>query len=348
MCFSSYGWGAFFYSVPAIPPITPQQYYQSPFLINHGYQQLTPASFFLRQFTPATTFYSTHQSLGSTEFGPTVKPEINTYTSGINKLSNACNFLILCFFLDNAVPTVDVRTQFATSPTNQYRGFAYRTTYDNGASANVIFVTGPEAQELQKQGIVPQLNVSSFSARTIASDATDSNAIQNNNINNVPNFNFQSFFRNPIGVQNFYSRSGRVLNDNKYPASTVPLNNPIPIAEFNDAFFKSTESSNKNSTSNESISNDTETATLETTTVKEAETAESMVTTVRVKSQEVNKNTISSEIPLKSEELNVTESVTVPTAVSESDKTTQLINENNSIEKNTTINGTEITSATSN
>lgn len=251
-------------------------------------------------------------------------------------------------FLDNVIPTVDVRTQFAPISTNQYRGFAYRTTYDNGASANVIFVTGPEAQQIQNQGIVPQLNVSSFSTRTIASDATDNNAIQDNsNINNVPTFNFQSFFRNPIGVQNIYSRSGRVLNDNKYPASTAPLNNPIPIAAFNDAFFKSTESSTENSTSNESVSNSNETTTLETTTAKEAETAESMVTTVRVKSQEVNKNTISSEIPLKFEDLNVTESTTVPTAVSESDKSTQLTNKNNSIEKNTTTNRTEINSATS-
>lgn len=158
-----------------------------------------------------------------------------------------------------------VRTNFIPGP-SEYRGFAYHTTYDDGGSANVVFVTG--AESVQLQSLYPAQR-----ARTLASDLTDANAADKQSIQSTLNSSFptsfqiiRSFFENPNeGIQNFYTRNNQLFksnepsNNSKYPAGTAPLEKPIPLQAF---------------LPNNSTTNTTETTT---TTPKEEEAAESII-----------------------------------------------------------------------
>lgn len=131
-----------------------------------------------------------------------------------------------------------VRTNFIPGP-SEYRGFAYHTTYDNGGSSNVVFVTGAESVQLQSLYPAQQ-------ARTLASDLTDANAGNTQTIQKTLNSSFptsfqtiRSFLENPTqGFQNFYSRNNQLfaantqLDNSKYPASTAPLQKSIPLDGF--------------------------------------------------------------------------------------------------------------------
>lgn len=127
---------------------------------------------------------------------------------------------------------------------SDYRGFAYHTTYDDGGSSNVVFVTGAESVQLLN------LLYPTQKTRTLASDITDENAVSDGkeeiqNSLNQSSFptSFQiihSFFENPSrGVQNFYERNSQLFTANaapenlRYPAGTAPLYKPIPLDTFN-------------------------------------------------------------------------------------------------------------------
>lgn len=161
-----------------------------------------------------------------------------------------------------------MRTNFLPGP-SEYRGFAYHTTYDNGGSSNVVFVTG--AESVQLQSLYP-----SQKARTFASDLTDANAANSSDIQLNSSFPtsfeiIRSFFQNPTeGIQNFYTRNNQLFESNtplensKYPASTAPLDKPIPL----NAFALNNNTANNNTAATEpSI----------TTTPNEVEAAESII-----------------------------------------------------------------------
>lgn len=176
-----------------------------------------------------------------------------------------------------------VRTNFIPGP-NEYRGFAYHTSYDDGGSSNVVFVTG--AESVQLQSLYP-----SQKARTLASDLTDANAPKKQESENtVFPTSFQlirSFFENPSeGIQNFYTRNNQLFSANapssdnsKYPANTAPLQNPIPLEAF----------APNNNTTNATATTETTT----TTTNNEEDVAESIIIeNSRLLPNEVNFNEI--------------------------------------------------------
>lgn len=198
-----------------------------------------------------------------------------------------------------------------------------------------MFLTGPEARQIQNLETLPRNT--SLKSRTLASDLTDSNAIQDENgeIQNTlknPNayFNIEAFFKNPqIALQNFYSKNSRVFSDSKYPANTAPLNNPIPIAAFNNAFFS------ENSTT--SASNTTEAQKGENSTEKEVEVAESVIkkTTVQadpVSFQRIDSNTERAE---DSSGATTTESAPATSTRSELETTNPTVPTSNATESST-------------
>lgn len=151
-----------------------------------------------------------------------------------------------------------MRTNFVSGP-SEYRGFAYHTTYDNGGTSNVVFVTGAESVQLQR--LYPTQN-----ARTLASDLTDAN-----NLNSSFEI-IRSFIENPgEGIQNFYARNNEIFTANspkdslKYPADTVPLDKPIPLEAI---ISKSNNTDTKNGT---------ETTTAAAGATNEEEVAESII-----------------------------------------------------------------------
>lgn len=156
-----------------------------------------------------------------------------------------------------------VRTNFIPGP-SEYHGFAYHTTFEDGGTSNVVFVTGAESVLLQS--LYPTQK-----ARTLASDLTDANADVNTNLNSSFPRSFQlikSFFENPSeGIQNFYARNNQVFTSKypdslKYPASTAPLANPIPLEAF---------------IPNNNTANTTATTEASTTTAANEEVAESII-----------------------------------------------------------------------
>lgn len=168
-------------------------------------------------------------------------------------------------------------------PLDEFRGFAYHTTYNDGASSNVIFVTGPEARQIQNIEISANTSAgdSSLKSRTLITDLTSNE--------NIPSataqfFNINDFFKNPISsIQNFYSRNEKIFADNQqgnYPASTAPLKN-APVDINTRVLLKSTEDASEKTNS---ISDST--SSVESTTEKEVETAESVVENIKVNSDE--------------------------------------------------------------
>lgn len=150
-----------------------------------------------------------------------------------------------------------MRTNFVPGP-SEYRGFAYHTSYDDGGTSNVFYVTG--AESVQLQSLYPTQN-----ARTLASDLTDAN-----NLNSSFEI-IRSFIENPgEGIQNFYAKNNQIFNANspqdslKYPADTAPLDKPIPLEAI---IVKS---------NNTNTGNGTETTTAATST-NEEEAAESII-----------------------------------------------------------------------
>lgn len=193
--------------------------------------------------------------------------------------SVTCKFYIHILFTERTEelnykppPTIQTRTRFVKGPLDEFRGFAYHTTYNDGASSNVVFVTGPEARQIQNPETEKNTNTGDFTLqpRKLISELTSNE--------NIPQFlKIDDFFKNPVSsIQNFYSRNEKAFTENlqtgsNYPASTVPLQNAAVDINTGIA-LKSTENSTE-----KIISTSETTSTTDSTTEKEVETAESVV-----------------------------------------------------------------------
>lgn len=138
------------------------------------------------------------------------------------------------------------------NPPTEYRGFGYRTDYNDGATSTVFYVTGPEAANLQNLKNFPLFKNSEETttgrARSLASDITDTNAIPNPQVkiqNTLETTEFQKIFEKIMpGIISFYN----------YPAGTAPLNSVFP--SINQTQTNPTETTTAASVTNTNIVDD--------------------------------------------------------------------------------------------
>ncbi|XP_063929361.1 uncharacterized protein LOC135141817 [Zophobas morio] len=117
-----------------------------------------------------------------------------------------------------------------SAPSSEFRGFGYRTDFQNGGSATVFYVTGAEAESLRNFKDFPNFRKNVLEspvgkARSLASDIIDVNAVPDagEKIQSVLQpVDFQKIFETLTpGIVNFYSN---------FPAATVPLDVALKIA----------------------------------------------------------------------------------------------------------------------
>lgn len=294
----------FYYTVPPPPqPAPASMYYSTSFGTNSPFPFQPPTmSYVSRSFGPSQAYYTTHQTFGSLAGGaPPIQyqtftgntpNDVQTIHSGFQQQTGS------------AFAQVPATTVYSTGPTDQYRGFAYHTQSTNGGSANVFFLTGPEAHQIRN---LPAFSFTATQngtesktaekAKTLASDTVDSNATDKNQQQQItetlagppqgPAFEaIRSFLENPqLGFHNFYAANGhlfsRPLQDNNlnFPANTVLLPNPISVQAFGNFPLQPRFGDIENATE----TNSTSESTTEKSEDKGEEVAESMIADVSLK-----------------------------------------------------------------